>query len=223
MPKLSQTKKCRKNFSFFIILGYTIFVVILGVTYAYFSSTLRINGLVSIDGYVWPEGILPTVPVETDEGTQFSTSFQSDYLTGDNISSSAQGRFDNVNEEYDASTSTYHMTITKNYAFLQSFRPTTENFNLNFTIENYSTSVWTDGNVTNSYSSNGNLLSNVSGTIDKTTLAPNETVTLNMQFTLKIYGSFNGTSYTDQIIYKVNYTVDGEIRTTTVIIDFVCS
>ena len=223
MPKLLLTKKSAKRLPEVILLGYFIFIITLGISYAYFSTTLKINGVATVDGYVWPEGVLPTVPVKTEEGTQFSTDFQSEYLTGNNISSSSQSRFSSINETYDTATSTYTMTITKTYKFGQSFNKNRESFNLNFTIENYSNVTWTNGEVTNTYTSNGNLLSNVSGSIDKTTLAPNETATLNMTFTLVIYGSFNETTYNDQITYKVNYLVDGEVKTITVIIDFVCS
>ena len=213
----------KNNITRIILILYFLFIITLGVSYAYFSTTLKINGIATVDGYVWPEGVLPTVPVKTEEGTQFSTDFQSEYLTGNNISSSSQSRFSSINETYDTATSTYTMTITKTYKFGQSFNKNRESFNLNFTIENYSNVTWTNGEVTNTYTSNGNLLSNVSGSIDKTTLAPNETATLNMTFTLVIYGSFNGTTYNDQITYKVNYLVDGEVKTITVIIDFVCS
>lgn len=223
MQKLWQDKKYHNYFSKIVLFGYFIFIILLGISYAYFSSTLKINGVASIDGYVWPEGILPTVPIKTEEGTQFSTEFQSEYLTGNNISSSSQSRFSSVNETYDTATSTYTMTITKTYKFGQSWNKNTERFNLNFTLENYSNVTWTNGEVANTYTSNGDLLSNVSGTIDKTTLAPGESAVLNMQFTLVIYGSFGGTNYTDKITYKVNYLVDGEIKTITVIINFVGS
>ena len=195
----------------------------MSLSYAYFSSTLKINGVATIDGYIWPDGILPTVPVKTEEGTQFSTDFQSEYLTGNNISSSSQSRFSSVNETYDTATSTYTMTITKTYKLGQSWNKNTESFNLNFTIENYSNVTWTNGEVQNTYTSSGNLLSNVEGTLDKTTLSPGETATLNMTFTLVIYGAFGGTTYEDQITYKANYLVDGEVKTITVIINFVCS
>ena len=221
MPTLKPTKKF-KMFSL-VSLAYLIFIISLGISYAYLSSNLQITGVASIDGYVWPEGVLPTEPVETTEGTQFSTTFQSDYLTGNNISSSAQSRFQNVKESFDVATSTYRMQITKTYRFGQSFNPTTESFNLNFTIKNSSNETWTNGEVVSSYTSNGNLLSNVSGSIDKTTLGSTDTATLNMQFTLVIYGSFAGTVYNDQITYKINYLVGGEVRTTTVIIDFICA
>ena len=223
MQKLWQDKKSHNYFSKIVLLGYFIFIILLGISYAYFSSTLKINGVASIDGYVWPEGILPTVPIKTEEGTQFSTEFKSEYLTGNNISSSSQSRFNSVNETYDTATSTYTMTITKTYKFGQSWNKNKESFNLNFTLENYSNVTWTNGEVANTYTSNGDLLSNVSGTIDKTTLAPGESSVLNMQFTLVIYGSFGGTNYTDKITYKVNYLVDGEIKTITVIINFVGS
>lgn len=223
MQKLWQDKKSHNYFSKIVLFGYFIFIILLGISYAYFSSTLKINGVASIDGYVWPEGILPTVPIKTEEGTQFSTEFKSEYLTGNNISSSSQSRFNSVNETYDTATSTYTMTITKTYKFGQSWNKNKESFNLNFTLENYSNVTWTNGEVTNTYTSNGDLLSNVSGTIDKTTLAPGESAVLNMQFTLVIYGSFGGTNYTDKITYKVNYLVDGEIKTITVIINFVGS
>lgn len=223
MQKLWQDKKSHNYFSKIVLFGYFIFIILLGISYAYFSSTLKINGVASIDGYVWPEGILPTVPIKTEEGTQFSTEFKSEYLTGNNISSSSQSRFNSVNETYDTATSTYTMTITKTYKFGQSWNKNKESFNLNFTLENYSNVTWTNGEVANTYTSNGDLLSNVSGTIDKTTLAPGESAVLNMQFTLVIYGSFGGTNYTDKITYKVNYLVDGEIKTITVIINFVGS
>lgn len=223
MQKLWQDKKSHNYFSKIVLFGYFIFIILLGISYAYFSSTLKINGVASIDGYVWPEGILPTVPIKTEEGTQFSTKFKSEYLTGNNISSSSQSRFNSVNETYDTATSTYTMTITKTYKFGQSLNKNKESFNLNFTLENYSNVTWTNGEVANTYTSNGDLLSNVSGTIDKTTLAPGESSVLNMQFTLVIYGSFGGTNYTDKITYKVNYLVDGEIKTITVIINFVGS
>lgn len=223
MNLLKKNQESHRNLSKIILMCYLLFVILLGISYAYFSTTLKINGIASIDGYVWPEGVLPTVPVKTDEGTQFSTDFKSEYLTGNNISSSSQSRFSSIEETYDTSTSTYNMTIKKTYKFGQSWNKNTENFNLNFTIENYSTVTWTNGEVTNTYTSNGNLLSNVNGTIDKTTLAPADTATLNMTFSLIIYGSFGGTTYTDQITYKVNYLVDGEVKTITVIINFVCS
>lgn len=223
MLKSSLDKKSHKNISKLILIGYFIFIIILGISYAYFNTTLKINGVATIDGYVWPSGILPTVPVKTEDGTQFSTDFQSEYLTGNNISSSSQSRFSSIEETYDTATSTYIMTIKKTYKIGQSWNKNTENFNLNFTIENYSNITWSNGEVTNTYTSNGNLLSNVNGTIDKTTLAPKEIATLNMTFTLVIYGAFGGTSYTDQITYKVNYLVDGEIKTITVIINFVCA
>lgn len=223
MQKLWQDKKSHNYFGKIVLFGYFIFIILLGVSYAYFSTTLKINGVASIGGYVWPEGILPTVPIKTGDGTQFSTDFQSEYLTGNNISSSSQSRFSSINETYDTSTSTYTMTVTKTYKLGQSWNKNKENFNLNFTLENYSNVTWTSGEVTNTYTSNGNLLSNVSGTIDKTTLAPGENAILNMQFTLVIYGSFGGTNYTDQITYKVNYLVDGKIKTITVIINFVGS
>lgn len=223
MQKLWQGKKFKHNKYTIILACYVIFIIILGVSYAYFNTTLRINGVASIDGYVWPSGILPTVPVKTEDGTQFSTTFQSEYISGDNVSSSAQSRFQDVNETYDTATSTYMMTITKTYKFGQSWNTTTENFNLNYSILNYSNVTWTNGEVSNTIESNGNLLSNVSGSIDKTTLAPDDTATLNMKFTLKIYGSFAGTSYTDKITYKVNYLVDGEVKTITVIINFICA
>ena len=223
MQKLWQDKKSHNYFSKIVLLGYFIFIILLGISYAYFSSTLKINGVASIDGYVWPEGILPTVPIKTEEGTQFSTEFKSEYLTGNNISSSSQSRFNSVNETYDTATSTYTMTITKTYKFGQSWNKNKESFNLNFTLENYSNVTWTNGEVANTYTSNGDLLSNFSVTIDKTTLAPGESAVLNMQFTLVIYGSFGGTNYTDKITYKVNYLVDGEIKTITVIINFVGS
>ena len=201
MQKLWQDKKSHNYFSKIVLFGYFIFIILLGISYAYFSSTLKINGVASIDGYVWPEGILPTVPIKTEEGTQFSTEFKSEYLTGNNISSSSQSRFNSVNETYDTATSTYTMTITKTYKFGQSWNKNKESFNLNFTLENYSNVTWTNGEVANTYTSNGDLLSNVSGTIDKTTLAPGESAVLNMQFTLVIYGSFGGTNYTDKITY----------------------
>ena len=222
MQKLWQGKKFKPSKLMIIFACYVVFTIILGVSYAYFNTTLRINGVASVDGYVWPEGILPTVPVKTEDGTQFSTTFQSEYISGDNVSSSAQSRFSDVSESYDTSTSTYTMTIKKTYKFGQSWNTTTENFNLNYSILNYSSVTWTSGEVTNTYESNGSLLSNVSGTIDKATLAPDDTATLNMKFTLKIYGSFAGTSYTDKITYKVNYLVDGEVKAITVIINFVC-
>lgn len=221
MPTLKPTKKF-KMFSL-VSLAYLIFIISLGISYAYLSSNLQITGVASIDGYVWPEGVLPTEPVETTEGTQFSTTFQSNYLTGNNISSSAQSRFRNIEESFDVSTSTYRMQITKTYRFGQSFNRTTESFNLNFTIKNSSNETWTNGEVVSSYTSNGNLLSNVSGSIDKTTLEAADTATLNMQFTLVIYGSFGGTVYNDQITYKINYLVGEEVRTTTVIINFICA
>ncbi len=218
MPTLKQTKK----FKIPIFLLYIFFIFTLGIAYAYLSSTLKINGIASIEGYLWPEGILPTIPEKTEEGSQFSDNFQSEYLEGTPISSNAQNRFENVQETYDVATSTYTITITKNYTFGQSFNADRESFNLNFTVQNMSNITWTNGNVTTDFNSNGNLLSNVSGTIDKTNLQPNETVTLNMQFTLTIYGSFLGVDYTDEIIYKINYLVDGEVKTTTVVISFVC-
>ena len=223
MQKLWQDKKFKLSKGMLILFCYVIFIVVLGISYAYFNTTLRISGVASVDGYVWPEGILPTVPVKTEDGTQFSTSFKSEYVSGDNVSSSAQSRFQNVNETYDTATSTYTMTIKKTYKFGQSWNTTTENFNLNYSILNYSSVTWANGEVTNTAESNGNLLSNVSGSIDKTTLAPDDTATLNMKFTLKIYGGFAGTNYTDKITYKVNYLVDGEVKTIKVIINFVCA
>ena len=223
LKKILNEKKFKLNVNIVVFLGYFIFIILLGISYAYFNTTLRINGVASVDGYVWPEGILPTVPVKTENGTQFSTTFQSEYISGDNVSSSAQSRFQNVNETYDTATSTYTMTISKTYKFGQSWNTTTENFNLNYSILNYSNVTWTNGEVTNTAESNGSLLSNVSGTIDKTTLAPDDTATLNMKFTLKIYGSFAGTNYIDKITYKVNYLVDGEVKTITVIINFICA
>ena len=138
MPKLLRDKKFKINFTTLILFGYFIFIITLGVSYAYFSTTLRITGVATVDGYVWPEGILPTVPVKTEDGTQFSTTFQSEYISGDNVSSSAQSRFSDVSESYDTSTSTYTMTIKKTYKFGQSWNTTTENFNLNYSILNYS-------------------------------------------------------------------------------------
>lgn len=216
MPTLKQNKKFKHP----LLLIYIFFLLTLGISYAYLNTTLRISGIATIDGYLWPEEILPTIPEKTENGSQFSDNFQSEYLEGDPISDTAQNRFENVEENYDIATSTYTITITKTYKFGQSFNPDRETFNLNFTIENLSNLTWENGEVTVESESSGNLLSNVSGNIDKTSLAPNDTATLNMQFTLTIYGQFI-VEYTDKITYRINYLVDGEIKTTTVIINFI--
>ncbi len=218
MPILKQPKKIKHP----LLLLYTLFIISLGISYAYLSTTLRIEGIASIEGFTWPEEVLPALPEkpETGTGSQISDNFQSEYLQGDTIASNVQDRFENVEESYDIATSTYTLNITKSYKFGQMISRDTEDFNLNFTIKNLSNVTWENGEVSVDYESNGNLLSNVTGTIDKTTLAPNDTTTLNMKFTLVVYGQFI-VSYTDKITYKINYLVDGEIKTTTVILNFV--
>lgn len=57
--------------------------------------------------------------------------------------------------------------------------------------------------------------------MDNTTLAPGEVATLNMSFSLTICGKNKGTLYNEEITYKVNYLVNNEVRTTTVILKFV--
>lgn len=91
---------------------------------------------------------------------------------------------------------------------------------MDFQIQNGSNVTWTSGEVTNTYSSNGNFLSNVTGEIDKTTLASGDTATLNMQFTLVICGKNKGTLYNEKITYTVNYLVGNEVRSFTVVINF---
>ena len=103
----------------------------------------------------------------------------------------------------------------------QLINPKRENFNLNFKIKNLSNITWENGNTTYEIDSWSNLIDNVNISIDKTSLAPNDTATLNMQFRLTIYGKFGVVEYNDVLTIKVNYTVDGEIKTTTVILNFI--
>lgn len=91
---------------------------------------------------------------------------------------------------------------------------------MTFQIENSSNVTWTNGEVSNTYTSNGNFLSNVNGTIDKTTLESNGVATLTMSFTLVICGKNKGTLYNEEITYKVNYLVGSETRTFTIILKF---
>ena len=57
MQKLWQGKKFKFSKLAIIFVGYVVFIVVLGISYAYFNTTLRISGVASVDGYVWPEGI----------------------------------------------------------------------------------------------------------------------------------------------------------------------
>ncbi|MCI6266753.1 MAG: hypothetical protein MR598_07920 [Erysipelotrichaceae bacterium] len=183
---------------------------------------MKISGIASIEEAEWPEGVLPTEPVTPESGTgsQISSSFQSEYLTGNSVSSTAQAKFSSVTETYDTASSTYTINITKTATNGNSAKPT-EIFNLNFQIKNISNVTWTSGEVTNTYTSNGNFLSDVVGIIDNTTIAPGEIATLNMSFSLIICGKNKGTLYNEEITYKINYLVNNEVRTTTVILKFI--
>ena len=215
MPILKQHKKSRN-----VILSlYILFIIILGISYAYYSETLSVTGVASIDGYVWPENILPALPEQTENGVNFNESFKSEYIEGNAISN--QNRFENINESYDVATSTYKLNITKTYVIEQLVNPKRENFNLNFKIKNLSNLTWENGNTTYEIDSWSNLIDNVNISIDKTSLAPNDIATLNMQFRLTIYGKFGIVEYNDVLTIKANYTVDGQTKTTTVIIDFI--
>lgn len=215
MPILKQPKKSKN-----IILSlYIIFILILGISYAFFSDNLTITGITSIDGYVWPEEVLPALPEQTENGVNFNEDFKSEYIEGNAINN--QNRFENINESYDVATSTYTLNITKTYVMGQLINPKRENFNLNFKIKNLSNITWENGNTTYEIDSWSNLIDNVNISIDKTSLAPNDTATLNMQFRLTIYGKFGVVEYNDVLTIKVNYTVDGEIKTTTVILNFI--
>ena len=162
MPILKQHKKSRN-----VILSlYILFIIILGISYAYYSETLSVTGVASIDGYVWPENILPALPEQTENGVNFNESFKSEYIEGNAISN--QNRFENINESYDVATSTYKLNITKTYVIGQLVSPKRENFNLNFKIKNLSNLTWENGNTTYEIDSWSNLIDNVNISIDKT-------------------------------------------------------
>ena len=88
-------------------------------------------------------------------------------------------------------------------------------------MKNMSNVTWESGEVITTFESSGNLLEDVSGSIDKATVGSGEMVTLNMKFTLTIYGQFIGVQYADRITYNINYLVGEEIKTMVVIISFV--
>ena len=140
-------------------------------------------------------------------------------MSGNAISSTAQNKFSTVTENYDTASSTYTLNVTKTATNGNAAKPT-ENFSLTFQIENSSNVTWINGEVSNTYTSNGNFLSNVSGTIDKTTLESGGFAILTMSFTLIICGKNKGTLYNEEITYKVNYLVGSEIRTFTIILKF---
>ena len=139
MRKSSPIKKSLKTLPQVIVLGYFLFIILLGISYSYFSTTLKINGVATLVQEEWPDGILPAEPVkpETGTGSQISRSFQSEYLTGTEISSTAQAKFGSVTETYDTASSTYTINITKTATNGNAARPI-ENFNLNFQIQNTS-------------------------------------------------------------------------------------
>lgn len=216
MPKLSHDKKSAKNIPKIIATSYIALIFLLGISYAYLSTSLQINGIVSIESKQWPAGILPVEPTLPSNGASISNTFQSKYLSGTSISSNAMTKISTVTETYDVDNATYRLSINKTGGGNTYI---TENFNLNFTIKNVSQVTWENGTVESSYTAtNTDVVRNLSGTLDKTTLAPTEETTLNMTFTLDIYNKFKGTVYKEEITYKVNFLVGTETRTATIII-----
>lgn len=82
--------------------------------------------MASLDSQEWADGVLPVVPVqpESGTGTQISSNFQSEYLAGNAISSTAQNKFNTVNENYDTASSTYTLNVTKTATNGNSAKPT---------------------------------------------------------------------------------------------------
>ena len=159
------------------------------------------------------------IPVKKEEGTgaKLSDNFTSEYVSSDiEIKGSTKNRFRNISENYDTSTNTYTLTVKKTYDFWSIFSPNNQDFNLNFKLSNSSNYVWTNVTSSESHSSTFGNLSNVSSSVDKTTIPIGDSVNLNMKFRLKI-GSGLGT---DELKYQIKFNAGGEQQVTNVNILF---
>ena len=159
------------------------------------------------------------IPVKKEEGTgaKLSDDFTSEYVSNDTeIKGSTKNRFRNISENYDTSTNTYTLTVKKTYDFWSIFSPNNQDFNLNFKLSNSSNYVWTNVTSSESHSSTFSNLSNVSSSVDKTTIPIGDSVNLNMKFRLKI-GSGLGT---DELKYQIKFNAGGEQQVTNVNILF---
>ena len=159
------------------------------------------------------------IPEKKEEGTgaKLSDNFTSEYVSSDTeIKGSIKNRFSNISENYDTSTNTYTLTIKKTYDFWAIFSPNNQDFDLNFKLSNSSNYIWTDVTSSESHTSSFGNLSNVSCSVDKSSVAVGDSVNLNMKFRLKI-GSGLGT---DDLKYQIKFNAGGEQQVTNVNIVF---
>ena len=159
------------------------------------------------------------IPEKKEDGTgaKLSDNFTSEYVSSDTeIKDSTKDRFSNISENYDTSTNTYTLTIKKTYDFWAIFSPNNQDFDLNFKLSNSSNYIWTDVTSSESHTSSFGNLSNVSCSVDKSSVAVGDSVNLNMKFRLKI-GSGLGT---DDLKYQIKFNAGGEQQVTNVNILF---
>ena len=159
------------------------------------------------------------IPEKKEDGTgaKLSDNFTSEYVSSDTeIKDSTKDRFSNISENYDTSTNTYTLTIKKTYDFWAIFSPNNQDFDLNFKLSNSSNYIWTDVTSSESHTSSFGNLSNVSCSVDKSSVAVGDSVNLNMKFRLKI-GSGLGT---DDLKYQIKFNAGGEQQVTNVNIVF---
>lgn len=177
----------------FVFVIYLIFIVTLGISYSWFSTTLQMNGVIAIEGYQWPDGQLPNLPV-IDEGSDH-------YFSGTQLTD----RMNVKSESWEGNT--YNVVFGKSYQFGQIFQPATT-FEWTIKIKNVSNYTYTDGTIDTSEERDTLIaLSIDESSIDKSTLQPGEVVTFHIKFSLRVISTAR-----EEIQSVLRYNVNGETR-----------
>lgn len=192
MQRKNNTKH-KAKLSRFVFVVYLTFVVTLGISYSWFSTTLQMHGIIAIEGYQWPEGQLPNVPV-VEEGNDH-------YFSGTELTD----RMDVKSESWEGNT--YNVVFGKEYQFGQIFF-SAETFEWTIQIQNVSNYTYTGGTIETSEERDTLFaLSIEESSIDKTTLQPGEVVTFHIKFSLKVMSTSR-----EEIQSVLRYNVNGETR-----------
>lgn len=183
----------KAKYSRFVFIFYLIFVISLGISYSWFSTTLQMNGIVAIEGYQWPDGQLPNLPV-VEEGNNH-------YFSGTELTN----RMNVKSESWEGNT--YNVVIGKSYQFGQIFLPATT-FEWTVKIKNVSNYTYMDGTINTSEEQDTLIALTIDeSSIDKTILQPGDVVTFHIKFSLKVMSTAQ-----EQIQSVLRYNVNGEMR-----------
>lgn len=197
---MKHTKKRKFHKSYFLIVGLFLYVLSLSIGFAYFTESLKINGVASTMDY-YSSNKLPTEPIIQD-AVNNRYSIASTSVTG----------LDFVDEYWIGDTCYVKYLKKSNLAM-----STAQTITYTVTFSNSTAVDFTNGQVTTTNVKNDNSqIINKTASLDKTILAPGEVATVTFNVSFKFTNALKANS-TKAI---VSYTVQNSTKYFYLIIDY---